>query len=98
MAKTYTTRGGGGISAIAQNSTTTFTVQIAQEGRKDLLNYTVKIGADGKNRCRRTPTGLRVEPVRVTLGALAGPYVGYPGLGEDRSDGWSMALQERNLR
>lgn len=48
VAKTYTTRGGGGISSIVQNSTTTFTVQIAQEGRKDLLNYTVRIGADGK--------------------------------------------------
>ena len=48
VAKTYTPRGGGGISSIVQTSTTTFTVQIAQEGRKDLLNYTVKIGADGK--------------------------------------------------
>ncbi|TWS96133.1 hypothetical protein [Reyranella sp. CPCC 100927] len=48
VAKTYTQRGGGGISSIVQNSTTTFTVQIAQEGRKDVLNYTVKIGADGK--------------------------------------------------
>src|SRR5215468_8274302 len=48
VAKTYTLRGGGGISSIVQNSTTTFTVQIAQEGRKDLLNYTVKIGSGGK--------------------------------------------------
>jgi hypothetical protein len=48
VAKTYKTRGGGGISSITQTSTTTFTVQIAQEGRADLLNYTVKIGADGK--------------------------------------------------
>ena len=48
VAKTYNLRGGGGISSIAQTSTTTFTVQIAQEGRKDLLNYTVKIGSDGK--------------------------------------------------
>jgi hypothetical protein len=48
VAKTYAPRGGGGISSIVQTSTTTFTVQIAQEGRQDLLNYTVKIGADGK--------------------------------------------------
>ena len=48
VAKTYTPRGGGGISSIVQTSTTTFTVQIAQEGRKDLLNYTVKLGSGGK--------------------------------------------------
>ena len=48
LAKTYSQRGGGGISSIVQTSTTTFTVQIAQEGRKDLLNYTVKIGSGGK--------------------------------------------------
>ena len=48
VAKTYRQRGGGGISSIVQTSTTTFTVQIAQEGRKDLLNYTVKIGPGGK--------------------------------------------------
>lgn len=48
VAKTYTLRGGGGVSSIVQTSTTTFTVQIAQEGRKDLLNYTVKIGSGGK--------------------------------------------------
>jgi hypothetical protein len=48
VAKTYSLRGGGGISSIAQTSTTTFTVQIAQEGRKDVLNYTVKIGSGGK--------------------------------------------------
>ena len=48
VAKTYAQRGGGGISSIVQTSTTTFTVEIAQEGRKDLLNYTVKIGSGGK--------------------------------------------------
>ena len=48
VAKTYAQRGGGGISSIVQKSTTTFTVEIAQEGRKDLLNYTVKIGSGGK--------------------------------------------------
>jgi hypothetical protein len=48
LTKSYKLRGGGGISSIAQTSSTTFTVQVAQEGRKDLLNYTVKVGADGK--------------------------------------------------
>jgi hypothetical protein len=48
VAKTYTPRGGGGVSSIVQTSTTTFTVQILQEGRKDLLKYTVKIGSGGK--------------------------------------------------
>jgi hypothetical protein len=46
--KTYRARGGGGISLIKQTSSTTFTVHIAQEGRTDLLNYTVKIGSAGK--------------------------------------------------
>jgi hypothetical protein len=48
LAKTYSQRGGGGISSIVQKSTTTFAVQISQEGRKDLLDYTVKIGSGGK--------------------------------------------------
>jgi hypothetical protein len=48
VAKAHMLQGGGGISSIVQTSTTTFTVQIAQEGRKDLLNYTVKIGSGGK--------------------------------------------------
>jgi hypothetical protein len=47
VARTYAQRGGGGISSIVQNTTTTFTVHIAQERRKDLLNYTVRIGPDG---------------------------------------------------
>src|SRR5215475_1591660 len=42
VAKTYSHRGGGGISSIVQTSTTAFTVQIAQEGKVDLLSYTVK--------------------------------------------------------
>lgn len=46
--KTYKLRGGGGISSVKQTSSTTFTVTIAQEGREDLLNYTVKIGSAGK--------------------------------------------------
>jgi len=48
VAKTYKPSGGGGISSIKQTSTTTFVVQIAQEGRHDLLNYSVKIGPAGK--------------------------------------------------
>jgi hypothetical protein len=48
VAKTYRLTGGGGISSIVQDSTTAFTVHIAQEGRTDLLNYSVKIGAGGK--------------------------------------------------
>jgi hypothetical protein len=48
VAKTYNLHGGGGISSIVQTSTTTFAVEIGQEGRKDVLNYTVKIGSDGK--------------------------------------------------
>jgi hypothetical protein len=48
VAKTYTLRGGGGISSIVQTSTTTFAVEIGQEGRKDVLKYTVEIGSDGK--------------------------------------------------
>jgi hypothetical protein len=47
VAKTYGQRGGGGISSIVQTSSTTFTVQIAQESRRDLVNYTVKISSDG---------------------------------------------------
>jgi len=48
VAKTYRLRGGGGISSVKQTSSTTFTVEIAQEGRVDLLNYTVKVGSAGK--------------------------------------------------
>lgn len=45
---TYPHRGGGGISSIVQKSTTSFTVQIAQEGRKDLITYEIEVGEDGK--------------------------------------------------
>jgi hypothetical protein len=48
VSKTYQQRGGGGISGIVQKSTTTFTVQLAQEGHTDIVTYTVKIGPDGK--------------------------------------------------
>ncbi|MDR0672302.1 MAG: hypothetical protein LBF93_01295 [Zoogloeaceae bacterium] len=45
--KTYPMRGGGGIGSIAQTATTTFRVQLLQEGRIDRLDYTVRIGAGG---------------------------------------------------
>lgn len=48
IARTYPHRGGGGISSIVQKSTTSFTVQIAQEGRSDLLIYEIEVGEDGK--------------------------------------------------
>ncbi len=46
--ETYGQRGGGGISAIVQKSTTTFVVKISQEGRKDLITYEVEITAQGQ--------------------------------------------------
>jgi hypothetical protein len=48
VSKTYRPRGGGGITGIVQKSTTAYDVQIAQEGRKDILTYTVEVGPDGK--------------------------------------------------
>lgn len=48
VASSYPHRGGGGISSIVQKSTTSFAVQIAQEGRKDILTYEVEIGEDGE--------------------------------------------------
>ena len=42
--KNYPMRGGGGISSITQNSTTTFTVHLPQEERVDLLHC--EIGLD----------------------------------------------------
>lgn len=50
VAKTYRQRGGGGISSIVQKSTTTFDVRIAQEGRADILTYTVDVAKSGKVR------------------------------------------------
>lgn len=46
--KTYEERGGGGISAIAQKSTTSFEVKISQEGRKDLITYEVAVSPQGQ--------------------------------------------------
>jgi hypothetical protein len=46
--KNYRLRGGGGISSITQNSTTSFTAGLAQEGRVDLLHYEIKLDASGR--------------------------------------------------
>lgn len=43
----YRLRGGGGISGIVQKGTRQFQVQIAQEGRVDLIDYEVSVAADG---------------------------------------------------
>jgi len=45
---TYTQVGGGGISAIKQDATNTYTVSISQEERVDQITYEVEIGSDGK--------------------------------------------------
>lgn len=43
----YPLRGGGGISAIMQNSTTSFTARISREGHIDLRTYEMTFGEDG---------------------------------------------------
>lgn len=43
----YPLRGGGGISGIVQNTTTSFTARISQEGRVDLITYEIEPGPDG---------------------------------------------------
>ena len=65
VAKTYTPRGGGGISSIVQTSTTTFTVQIAQEARKDLL-LNVRTEAEGLDEMVRNLLAI----ARIQEGAL----------------------------
>lgn len=45
--KNYPQRGGGGISRIVQNSTTSYSVYLPQEGREDVRTYELKIGANG---------------------------------------------------
>lgn len=47
IGKNYSQVGGGGISAIKQNSTTSYTVSISQEGHVDLLTYEVATDAKG---------------------------------------------------
>jgi len=57
ISRTYKDVGGGGISAIKQNSTTSFTVSIAQEERVDLLTYEATIDGKGKVSVARSKSG-----------------------------------------
>ena len=41
-------RGGGGISRVVQNSTTSYSVHLLQEGREDVRSYEVKVASNGK--------------------------------------------------
>lgn len=59
ISRTYKEVGGGGISAIKQNSTTSFTVSISQEERVDLLTYEARIDGKGKVSVTRTGEGTR---------------------------------------
>lgn len=54
ISRTYKQVGGGGISAIKQNSTTSFTVSISQEERVDLLTYEATVDGKGKVSVRKT--------------------------------------------
>lgn len=55
--KNYPMRGGGGISRIVQNSTTSYSVHLSQEGHVDVRTYEVKIAPNGKV----TITGMTEE-------------------------------------
>lgn len=44
----YPLRGGGGISAIVQSSTTGFAARLEQEGRVDLRTYEMRFDEDGR--------------------------------------------------
>ena len=46
--KNYSMRGGGGISRVVQNSTTSYSVHLLQEGREDVRIYEVKVASNGK--------------------------------------------------
>lgn len=59
IGRTYKEVGGGGISAIKQNSTTSFTVSIVQEERVDLLTYETTIDGKGKVSVRKTSVGTQ---------------------------------------
>lgn len=48
LARSYKLTGGGGITEIKQNTSTSFTVSIAQEERVDMFTYEVEIDAAGK--------------------------------------------------
>lgn len=59
ISNTYTHTGGGGISAIKQDATNTFTVSISQEERVDLLTYEVEVGTDGTIKIVNRSTGTK---------------------------------------
>jgi hypothetical protein len=46
--KNYPMRGGGGIGRIVQNSTTSYSAYLLQEGREDVRIYEVKVLPNGK--------------------------------------------------
>lgn len=46
--KHYPMRGGGGIGRIVQNSTTSYSAYLLQEGHEDVRTYEVKVAPDGK--------------------------------------------------
>lgn len=46
--KNYPLRGGGGISRIVQNSTTTYSAHLLQEGREDVRIYEVRVASNGQ--------------------------------------------------
>lgn len=47
LSETYTETGGGGIAAIRQETTSSYTIEILQEERIDLVTYTVDVAPDG---------------------------------------------------
>lgn len=59
ISRTYSQVGGGGISAIKQNSTTSFTVSISQEERIDLLTYEATVDGKGKVSVKKTGEGTK---------------------------------------
>lgn len=59
ISRSYGQVGGGGISAIKQNSTTSFTVSISQEERVDLLTYEATVDAKGKVSVKKTGEDTR---------------------------------------
>lgn len=54
ISRSYKQVGGGGISAIKQNSTTSFTVSISQEERVNLLTYEATVDAKGTVSVKKT--------------------------------------------
>jgi hypothetical protein len=59
VSRSYKEIGGGGISAIKQDSTTSFTVSIQQEGKVDLLTYEAKVDDAGKVSVKKTKSATQ---------------------------------------